>query len=121
MPMAIIGVLLILFGFAHRGALKCPYWAFQLTEAGPDASLPCLYYTYLYRMEEMELLNGRDVAKVLKVSESMAYQLMRTEIPCVRLGRAVRVRPQDLEEYIRSKVTPHEAPVILKSGQRMIV
>lgn len=63
-----------------------PLWAFQLTEAGPDASLPCLYYTYLYRMEEMELLTGRDVAKVLKVSESMAYQLMRTEIPCVKLG-----------------------------------
>jgi hypothetical protein len=39
--MAIIGVWLILFGFARWGAFKCPYWAFQLTEAGPDASLPC--------------------------------------------------------------------------------
>jgi excisionase family DNA binding protein len=72
-------------------------------------------------MEVMELLTGRDVAKVLKVSESIAYQLMRTEIPCVRLGRSVRVRPQDLEEYIRSKVTAPEIPVLLKSGQRMIV
>jgi excisionase family DNA binding protein len=118
MPMAIIGVWLILFGFARWGAFKCPYWAIQLTEAGPDASLPCLYYTYQYRMEEMELLTGRDVAKVLRVSESMAYQLMRTEIPCVKLGRSVRVRPQDLEEYISSKVVAPETPVMLISNHR---
>jgi excisionase family DNA binding protein len=66
----------------------------------------------------MELLTGRDVAKLLKVSESMAYQLMRTEIPCVKLGRSVRVRPQDLEEYIASKVTVPETPVILFSNHR---
>jgi excisionase family DNA binding protein len=80
--------------------------------------LTCLYNTYLHRMGEMELLNGRDVAKILKVSESMAYQLMRTEIPCVKLGRSVRVRPQDLEEYIRSKVNAPETPLIPKSNRR---
>jgi excisionase family DNA binding protein len=66
----------------------------------------------------MELLTGRDVAKLLKVSESMAYQLMRTEIPCVKLGRSVRVRPQDLEEYIASKVTVPEAPFSLTSNYK---
>jgi predicted DNA-binding transcriptional regulator AlpA len=118
MPMAIMDGSRILFGFARRGAVMCPYWAIQLTEAGPDASLTCLYYTYLYRMEEMELLTGRDVAQVLKVSESMAYQLMRTDIPCAKLGRSVRVRPQDLEEYISSKVVAPETPVMLISNHR---
>jgi excisionase family DNA binding protein len=66
----------------------------------------------------MELLTGRDVAKLLKVSESMAYQLMRTEIPCVKLGRSVRVRPQDLEEYIASKVTVPETPFSLTSNYK---
>jgi excisionase family DNA binding protein len=66
----------------------------------------------------MELLTGRDVAKLLKVSESMAYQLMRTEIPCVKLGRSVRVRPQDLEEYIASKVTVPEIPFSLTSNYK---
>lgn len=56
----------------------------------------------------MELMTNKDVAKILKVSESMAYQLMRTEIPCVRLGRSIRVRPEDLEQYLQSKVDVHE-------------
>jgi excisionase family DNA binding protein len=56
----------------------------------------------------MELMTSKDVAKILKVSESMAYQLMRTEIPCVRLGRSIRVRPEDLEQYLKDKVDGHE-------------
>jgi excisionase family DNA binding protein len=41
----------------------------------------------------------------LQVSLSFAYTMMqRGDIPTVRLGRAVRVRPEDLEEFIRSNV-----------------
>lgn len=54
---------------------------------------------------ESKLLNARDVARVLQISISFAYQLMRTgQIPTVRLGRAVRVRPQDLNKYVSSRV-----------------
>ena len=47
------------------------------------------------------LLRGEDVAHVLNISRSMAYQLIqRGEIPSVRLGRAVRVHPKALEQFI---------------------
>jgi len=47
------------------------------------------------------LLKAVDVARMLSISRSMAYQLMqRNEIPTVRIGRATRVRPQDLERFI---------------------
>jgi excisionase family DNA binding protein len=51
------------------------------------------------------LLTGDEVAERLQVSLSFAYIMMqRGDIPTVRLGRAVRVRPEDLEEFIRSNV-----------------
>ena len=47
------------------------------------------------------LLNAEDVAERLAISKSFAYQLMRLgEIPIVKLGRAVRVREQDLIAYV---------------------
>ena len=54
---------------------------------------------------ETRLLTADDVAERLQISRSFAYTLMcRGELPPVRLGRAVRVRPQDLEEFIKSSV-----------------
>ena len=51
------------------------------------------------------LLNSGQVAKALGVSKSFAYALMRRgELPVVRMGRAVRVRPQDLEDYIQASI-----------------
>jgi excisionase family DNA binding protein len=48
------------------------------------------------------LLTGIEVANILKVSRSYAYTLLqRGEIPKVRIGRAVRVRPSDLDAYIK--------------------
>ena len=47
------------------------------------------------------LLRAKEVAEILKVSRAMAYTLMqRGEIPTVRIGKARRVRPEDLIEYI---------------------
>jgi excisionase family DNA binding protein len=47
------------------------------------------------------LLNGDDVARILNISKAFAYQLMRQgEIRTVRMGRAVRVRMEDLTQYI---------------------
>jgi len=54
-------------------------------------------------MEE-NLLKGGEVAEILHVSRSFAYLLMsRGEIPTVRFGNAVRVRPEDLERYIHER------------------
>jgi excisionase family DNA binding protein len=47
------------------------------------------------------LLKAGEVAACLNVSRSFAYHLIQTgELPTVRLGKACRVRPQDLTEYI---------------------
>ena len=53
----------------------------------------------------ISLLTGIEVAQILNVSRSFAYLLMeRGEIPTVKIGRLVRVRPIDLESYIAANV-----------------
>ena len=50
------------------------------------------------------LLNARDVAAALNMGLSTAYLLMeRGELPSIRIGRSVRIRPEDLEKFIESK------------------
>jgi len=47
------------------------------------------------------LLKAKDVAEILQISRAMAYNLMQSgEIPTVRIGKARRVRPEDLIKYI---------------------
>jgi excisionase family DNA binding protein len=48
------------------------------------------------------LLKSKEVAQRLSISNAYAYRLMSIgSIPCVKLGsRAVRCRPEDLEEFI---------------------
>jgi excisionase family DNA binding protein len=59
------------------------------------------------------LLTAKEVARFLKVSRSKAYLLMQQgEIPVVRLGRSVRVRPMDLEEYITKNLEVAGSPVV---------
>ena len=54
-------------------------------------------------MEE-KLLKPADVAEVLQVSKAQAYNMLkRGEIPIIQIGSLVRVRPQDLKEYIEQK------------------
>ena len=49
------------------------------------------------------LLKADDVARVLNISRSFAFQLMqRGDIRTVKIGRSVRVRPADLENFIVS-------------------
>jgi excisionase family DNA binding protein len=61
------------------------------------------------RKEPRRLLTGDEVADLLNISRSFAFALMkRGEIPTVKLGRAVRVRPQDLEEFIALSVRRNE-------------
>ena len=51
------------------------------------------------------LLKVREVAQILGLGLSTIYQFIsRGELPCVRFGRAVRVRPEDLEGFIEANV-----------------
>ncbi len=53
-----------------------------------------------------KLLKGNEVAALLNVSRSFAYLLMQFgELPTVRLGKAVRVRPSDLQDFINQNTT----------------
>jgi excisionase family DNA binding protein len=53
---------------------------------------------------EVQLLKSDEVAEILKISRAMAYKLMqRGEIPAIRIGTAVRVRVEDLENYVEQK------------------
>ena len=47
------------------------------------------------------LLDLHEVAQILHLSRSMVYLLIkRRRIAAIRLGRAVRVHPRDLEAYL---------------------
>lgn len=56
--------------------------------------------------EAFRLLNAGEVASILNISLGFAYQLMkRGDVPTIHLGRAVRVRPVDLELYIEKNAS----------------
>ena len=60
----------------------------------------------------MILLTGNDIARILNISRSLAYQLMRRgNIQTVRFGRNVRVRPEDLNRFITDNVVNGEKSV----------
>jgi len=53
------------------------------------------------------LLKATEVAKILNISRALAYQMMqRGEIRTVSIRTSVRVRPEDLENFIQSNLTP---------------
>ena len=52
------------------------------------------------------LLTAREISQILHLSHSTVYQLLqRGDLPSVRFGRSVRVRPEDLEKFLDAKVT----------------
>ena len=52
-----------------------------------------------------KLLKGTQVAEILNISRSTAYNLMkRGQLPSVRFGRSVRVVPRDLEQFIQESI-----------------
>lgn len=64
------------------------------------------------------LLRGKEVAQALNVSKALAYNLMaKGEIPTVRLGRSVRVRPEDLEQFISERVSQKKRVLPLSSSR----
>ncbi len=52
---------------------------------------------------EPKFFTAREIAVLLKISKALAYRLIaQGEIPCVRFGRTVRVREEDLGSFIRA-------------------
>ena len=50
---------------------------------------------------ETHLLTAPDVARILNISKCAAYKLIQlNQIPSIRINRNVRVRSEDLEEFI---------------------
>lgn len=53
-----------------------------------------------------KLFRAEEVADLLSVSRSYAYSLMKSgKLPTVHLGRSVRVRYEDLEEFIQKNTS----------------
>lgn len=49
-------------------------------------------------------LKAKDIAQSLGISLSLVYRLMQNgEIKTVHIGRLAKVKPEDLEEYIRER------------------
>jgi excisionase family DNA binding protein len=68
---------------------------------------------------EARLLKSDEVAETLQISRSMAYALMkRGDIPTVRIGTSVRVRPEDLEKYIQNNVAQNNEFAATKLRER---
>lgn len=54
----------------------------------------------------IKLLNAAQVADHLNVSKPLVYKLMQTgKIQCVQINSSRRVRPEDLEEFIKSNLS----------------
>lgn len=60
--------------------------------------------------ELVKLLTVPDVANVLSIAERRVWTLIKSgEIPRIRIGRSVRVRPKDLVEWINRRVPDNGA------------
>lgn len=52
------------------------------------------------------LLKANQIAERLNISRSQAFALMKNgDLPTVRFGRCVRVRPEDLDAFIEVNIT----------------
>ena len=56
--------------------------------------------------EFSRLMNAAQVAECLNVSKPLVYKLMQTgKIQCVKINKSRRVRPEDLENFIKSNLS----------------
>ncbi len=47
------------------------------------------------------LLTGDDLARIMQISRAQAYRIMQDpQLPVIRIGKLVRVRPADLERFL---------------------
>ena len=68
-----------------------------------------------------KLLRSEEVAEILNVSKAKAYKLMAEgRLPVLRLGRSVRVRPVDLEEFVENNVLRDISPFFDKVDNKIL-
>lgn len=67
---------------------------------------------YANSVQSDKLLNAQDIAKMLNVSKPQVYLMMRRgDFPVVKMGRLVRARQSDIEEFInRSTFSMRSGP-----------
>jgi len=54
-----------------------------------------------YIHDSQRLLKATEVSWILNISKSMVYRLMKNgKIPSVRINRAFRIHPEDLDKFI---------------------
>jgi excisionase family DNA binding protein len=72
-----------------------------------------------YNGHESDLLTVPETAKLLRISRNLAYELVaRRELPCVRLGRVIRVPRASLDAWIASQAASGIADAALGSESR---
>jgi excisionase family DNA binding protein len=72
----------------------------------PPPDMPKIEKVQPQLADPKRLLRAEEVAKYLRISKSTAYHLMQIrEIPVVQIGKAVRVREEDLEKYVQDSRT----------------
>ncbi len=75
-----------------------------------EPSLDIRRFSFYNAAMQQPLLTSDEVAEILKVSRTSVYLMMkRGDFPIVRIGRVIRVRPEDLERYIHNKATRDDA------------
>ena len=63
----------------------------------------------IIQLTQAQLLKVPDVADILNCSKAYIYKLVKQgEITSVQIGTAVRIRPQDLDRYIRENLTGYQ-------------
>ena len=61
---------------------------------------------------DVHLLTVPEAAKFLRIGRNLAYQLVgRGEIPCVRLGRMIRVPRSALEQWLEREASNSSSSV----------
>ncbi len=56
---------------------------------------------------QSEWLTTSQVAEMLNLGRTRTYELLRSEIPVVRLGRIIRVHRHDIETWLQAnRITP---------------
>ena len=67
-------------------------------------------------MSGAPLLRGEDVARILNVSRSTAFRLLRSgEINSVRIGRLLRTTQAEVDKYIETNMTSGDRKGVMKT------
>jgi excisionase family DNA binding protein len=67
----------------------------------------------------LPLLTCREAAAILHISRAHLYVLLNCgELVCFRFGRAVRIRQEDLDAYIRGAFAQRRGPDQAKTAKR---